>query len=297
MSSLEEKLKWADPEEFSYTRPPFWRSPFFRNRLAVVSGMFIVLIVLAGILAPLIAPHDPNDQDLTRSLQGTGSEYLLGTDKQGRDILSRIIYGTRTALLSALMVVILSEFIGVPLGLISGYYGGFIDNLIMRAWDILLSFPSLLLVILIVAAFGRGLSSAVVALSIVYVPMISRVVRSAALVERELDYVEAARAIGYPDRRIIFRHVLPNCLSPILVQSTIDLAYAILDIAALSFLGLGIQPPTSDWGSMLAEGLSYLYLSPNASLAAGFAIMITVIAFNLFGDGLRAQFDPRQREI
>ncbi|MGQ9628107.1 MAG: ABC transporter permease [Anaerolineae bacterium] len=296
MTTSGKGLTWM-AEEPVYARPPFWRSPFFRNRLALVSGVLIILIVIAGILAPFIAPHDPNDQDLTRSLQGASSEFPLGTDKQGRDILSRIIYGTRTALLSALMVVILSELIGVPLGLIAGYYGGFIDNLIMRAWDILLSFPPLLLVILIVATFGRGLSSAVVALAIVYVPMISRVVRGAALVERELDYVEAARAIGYPDMRIIFRHILPNCLSPILVQSTIDLAYAILDIAALSFLGLGVQPPTPDWGSMLSDGLSYLFLAPNVSLAAGFSIMVAVIAFNLFGDGLRAQFDPRQREI
>jgi peptide/nickel transport system permease protein len=167
----------------------------------------------------------------------------------------------------------------------------------MRLLDMLLAFPALLLAILIVVTFGRGLTNTVVALGVVYVPAIARVVRGVTLVQRHLTYVEAARSMGYGTARILFRHVLPNVTSPILVQSTIDLAYAILDLAALSFLGLGIQPPEPDWGSMLAEGRSFLLLSPYVSLSAGVAIMLAVIAFNLFGDGLRVQLDPKQRKV
>jgi len=273
------------------------KNPFFRNRLAVLSGLILLVILLIALGAPWIAPHDPNVQNLGDSLAPPSSTYWLGTDKLGRDVFSRLVFGTRPTLAGALLVVLLSELIGVPLGLISGYYGGKVDQVIMRALDLLLAFPALLLAILIVATFGSGLINAAIALGIVYVPAIARVVRSVALVQRQQLYVEAARALGYDDRRILFRHILPNVASPIFVQSTIDLAYAILDIAALSFLGLGIQPPEPDWGSMLAEGKAHLLLSPYVSLASGAAIMITVVAFNLFGDGLRAQFDPRQKEI
>ncbi len=272
-------------------------NPFFRNRLAVVSGIILLFILVIAVGAPWIAPHDPNAQNLGDSLAPPSATYWLGADKMGRDVFSRLVYGTRPTLAGAVLVVLLSELIGVPLGLISGYYGGKVDQVIMRALDLLLAFPALLLAILIVATFGSGLINAAIALGIVYVPAIARVVRSVTLVQRQQLYVEAARALGYDDRRILFRHISPNVASPIFVQSTIDLAYAILDIAALSFLGLGIQPPEPDWGSMLAEGKTHLLLSPYVSLASGAAIMITVVAFNLFGDGLRAQFDPRQKEI
>lgn len=274
-----------------------WQSPFFRNRLAVVSGFILVLLFVMAVAAPLVATHDPAVQDLTQSLARPGPDHWLGADKQGRDTWSRLVYGARPTLAGAVLVVLISEIIGVPLGLAAGYYGGKVDNLIMRALDMLLAFPALLLAILIVTTFGRGLTNAVIALGIVYVPAIARVVRSVAMVQRQQTYIEAARAIGYGDGRILFVHLLPNVISPILVQSTIDLAYAILDIAALSFLGLGIQPPDPDWGSMLAEGRAFLLLSPYVAISAGIAVMIAVIAFNLFGDGLRAQLDPRQREI
>lgn len=274
-----------------------WQSPFFRNRLALCSGLLLLLLLVMVVAAPLLATHDPYVQDLTHSLQAPGGEHWLGADKQGRDTWSRIVYGARPTLLGALFVVLISELIGVPLGLAAGYYGGWVDSVIMRILDMLLAFPALLLAILIVATFGRGLTNAVIALGLVYIPAIARVVRSVTLVQRNLTYVEAARSSGVSDRRILFRHLLPNVLSPIIVQSSIDLAYAILDIAALSFLGLGIQPPEPDWGSMLAEGRSFLLLSPYVSLSAGVAIMIAVIAFNLFGDGLRAQLDPKQRKI
>jgi peptide/nickel transport system permease protein len=272
-------------------------SPFLHNHLAVLSGLVLLLLVVMAVGAPWFTRFDPNVQDLGASLKPPGAQHILGTDKMGRDIWSRIVFGTRPTLAGAMLVVLISELIGIPLGLISGYYGGRVDNVIMRTLDLLLAFPALLLAILIVATFGRGLTNTVIALGIVYVPAIARVVRSVTLVQRQQVYVEASRALGYGDFRILFRHVLPNVASPIFVQSTIDLAYAILDIAALSFLGLGIQPPDPDWGSMLAEGKTHLLLSPYVAIFSGLAIMITVIAFNLFGDGLRVHFDPRQREI
>jgi peptide/nickel transport system permease protein len=195
-----------------------------------------------------------------------------------------------------MVVVIVSGAIGIPLGLLAGFFGGKRDALIMRPLDALVAFPALLLAILVVATFGRGLETAVLALGIIYVPAMTRLVRSATLVQRNLAYVDAGKALGYSDRRIVFRHILPNLVAPIVVQSSIDLAYAILDLAALSFLGLGQQPPDPDWGSMLADGRSYLLQNPVPALSAGLSIMIAVVAFNLVGDGLRSQLDPRERE-
>lgn len=277
-------------------RRGFWRSPFFRNRLAVVSGFVLLLLLIIVIAAPLIATHDPAKQDLANSLKPPSAEHWLGTDKQGRDIWSRLVYGARPTLIGAIFVVLIAYSIGVPLGLVSAYYGGRVDTIIMRCLDMLLAFPALLLAILIVATFGRGITNTVIALGIVYVPAIARVVRGATLVQRNQTYTEAAHSMGMGDNRILFRHLLPNVASPILVQGSNDLAYAILDIAALSFLGLGIQPPDPDWGSMLSEGRSYLLLSPYVSIFSGVAIMIAVISFNLFSDGLRAQLDPKQRK-
>ncbi|MGG1661032.1 ABC transporter permease [Brevibacillus sp. NRS-1366] len=270
-------------------------SPFFRNKTAIISGGLILIIVLIALFAPLLAPHDPDAQDLSLSMQSSSADHWFGTDKQGRDIFSRILYGARTTLLGAVFVVLISLLIGVPLGLVSGYFGGRVDSIINRIWDVMLAFPSLLLAFIIVATFGRGFENAIISLGIVYIPMISRIVRSVAMVEKSQSYVEAARTLGYSHTRIIFRHILPNCYSAILVNAMLDLAYAILDLAALSFLGLGVQPPTADWGYMLSEGREYMLISVNAALASGFAIMITVIAFNLFGDCLRDYLDPKQR--
>lgn len=269
-------------------------SPLFRNRAYLVAMVIVAALVLTGLLAPVLAPHSPTATDILQSLDPPSGDHLLGTDKQGRDILSRLMWGTRTTLLSALLVVAISEFVGVPLGLAAGYFGGWVDSLVMRTWDVLLGFPALLLAFLIIAIFGRGLANAIVALGIVYMPMISRVVRGVVLVQRELPYVEAARAIGASHTRIL-GHILRNSVSPILVQSSIDLGYAILDLAALSYLGLGVQPPTADWGAMLADGREYLILSPYTAVAAGCAIMLAVVAFNLLGDGLQAHFDPKRR--
>ncbi len=272
-------------------------SSFLNQRVAVIAGIIIGAIVLSALLAPLLSPYDPNAQDLSKSLQKPSASHMLGTDKQGRDMLSRTIYGARTTLLGALFIVAISALVGIPLGLVSGYFGGKADALIMRVWDVLLAFPALLLAFVFVAAFGRGLQNTVIALGIVYIPALSRLTRSLTLIEKEQTYFEAAKAVGFSDARIIFRHIFPNCISTILAQVTIDLAYAILDLASMSFLGLGVQPPTADWGSMLADGREYLLLSPAQALVPGLAIILTVISFNLFGDGLQAYFDPRQRKL
>lgn len=273
------------------------RSSLARNR-AAVAGLVILLPLVAATLAPwlLSGGQLPNAQDLSISLQFPSGEHLLGADKLGRDVWARIIYGAQPTLLGAFVVILISGAIGIPLGLVAGYYGGRVDAVIMRVLDALLAFPALLLAILVVATFGRGLFTVVIALGVIYVPAMARLIRSVTLVQRSLAYVDAARVLGFSDRRVIFRHILPNLVAAVVVQSTIDLAYAILDIAALSFLGLGQQPPDPDWGSMLSDGRSYLLQNPFPAVSAGLAIMLAVVSFNLVGDGLRAQLDPRERE-
>jgi peptide/nickel transport system permease protein len=257
--------------------------------LTLVAGIVIAIVVLAAVLATLLAPYDSDAQDLALSLKGGSTAHFLGTDKLGRDELSRLLVGARTTLLSALLVVAVSTAAGIPLGLVSGYFGGAVDALVSRTLDVVLAFPALLLALMIVATFGRGTANAVIALSVVYVPAIARLVRSSCLLEKRLPYVEAARALGFSNSRIMFRHVLPNVVPLLLVQAPIDFAYSMLDLAALSFLGLGVQPPRADWGAMLAEGREYLLLSPRLALIPGAAIIVTVVAFNLLGDGLKAR--------
>ena len=270
----------------------WWRMR--HNAKAMIGGAIVVFLLAVALFAPLIAPKDPNDGELADSLATPGQGYALGADKNGRDILSRLIYGARTALGGAILVVAISEIIGVPIGIWAAYRGGWVDETVTRVWDMLLAFPPLLLAFAVVAAFGPGLEKAAIALGILYVPFIARVVRSVTLVQKEMAYTEAARALGYRQGRIIFRHILPNCVSPIIVISSIDIAYALLDLAALSYLGLGVQPPTADWGTMLAEGQLVLLTSPHVALAAGLCIVLAVLGFNLLGDGLRDVLDPRQ---
>ena len=272
----------------------WWR--IRHNPKAMIGGAIIIGLLAVALTAPLIAPRDPTDGELSDSLAPPGQGYVLGADKNGRDVFSRLIFGTRTALGGALLVVLISEIIGVPIGIWAAYRGGWVDETITRVWDMLLAFPPLLLAFAVVAAFGPGLYKAALALGILYVPFIARVVRSVTLVQKEMAYTEAARALGYGQGRIIFRHILPNCISPIIVVSSIDIAYALLDLAALSFLGLGVQPPTPDWGTMLAEGQLVLLTAPHLALAAGLAIVLAVLGFNLLGDGLRDVLDPRQAQ-
>lgn len=264
-----------------------------------VTAAFIILaaILLSCILAPLLAPYDPNAVDLGNGLAKPSLEHLLGTDKTGRDLLSRILFGGRTALTSALLVVLISMVIGIPLGLVSGYRGGLVDSIIMRCCDILLSFPSLLLAFIFVAGLGRNTYNAVLALGIVYVPMLTRLTRSLTLVEKNKVYVSACVSLGYGENRIIYRHILPNCISTILVQITLDVGYAILDLASLSFLGLATQPPKSDWGAMLDEGRAFIFDAPMLFLLPGFVILLVVVSLNIFSDGLHQYLDQAQTDL
>ena len=264
--------------------------------------VIISLLILAGVLfcvifAGSLAKCDPDKIDLKSILKDPSPEHPLGTDKTGRDLFARLLYGGRTSLLSALGVVCISVVIGVPLGLFSGYYGGKLDAVLMRVCDVIVAFPALLLAFIFVAAFGRGLTNAILALGIVYVPMLAKLTRSLMLVQKNQTYVEAAHSIGYSDLRIILYEIFPNCISTILVQLALDLGYAILDMAAMSFLGLGVQPPTADWGYMLEENRVFVTTHPLLALSPGIVIILVVVALNIFSDGVQAYLDPSQRAL
>ena len=271
-----------------------WRE-IARNRLALAGGAVVALLVVLGVAGPWIAPHDPLAQDLAKSLQGPSLEHWFGTDSFGRDIFSRVLYGARISLLVGVASQAIAFALGVLLGVVSGYYGGRIDNLVMRLADVTLAFPTLLLLIAITAAFRPSLVVVFVAIGVVGWAGLARLVRSQALVVRELDFVQAARALGLRDARLLARHVLPNCLAPAIVAVTLGMAGAILLEAALSFIGLGAQPPTPSWGSMISDGRDFLRTAPWISVFPGLAIGLVVLGFNLFGDGLRDAMDPRLR--
>ncbi len=263
---------------------------------AAVAGLTVVLaLVLVAAFAPALAPASPTDQSLIHKLQGPNRAHLMGTDELGRDTLTRVIYGSRVALRVGLLPVVLALVLGVALGLAAGYYGGLTDNAIMRLIDILLAFPWLLLAIGIVAILGPGIDNVIIAVAIIYVPAFARIVRASVLSIKEKEYVEAARAIGQPDWQIMTRHILRNAWAPIIVQGTLAIGQAIIYAAGLSFIGLGTQPPAADWGVMLKSGHEYLRDSPWLGIFPGLAILVTVLAFNLFGDGLRDALDPRIR--
>jgi peptide/nickel transport system permease protein len=273
-----------------------YEGTFFTPPL-IISGILLFLIIFCCIFAPVLAPYSESKQDLSASLAPPSAEHILGADKMGRDLFSRLLYGGRVTLISALGVVIFSVIIGAPLGLFTGFYGGKFDSVVGRCCDVLLSFPSLLLAFIFVTALGRGIISAIIALGIVYVPMLTRLIRSMTLVEKNKTYVEAAESIGFSRPYILFRHILPNCVYTMLVQLTLDLAYAILDLAALSFIGLGVSPPTADWGAMLQEGRNFLLQSPLLALAPGAAIVVTVISLNIFSDCITQYLDPQGRVL
>ena len=268
-----------------------------RRRLAMVGGAVIALLVLLGIAGPWIAPYDPLDQDLSKSLQSPSWAHWFGTDSFGRDILSRVLYGARISLLVGIVSQGIAFSLGVAMGLVSGYYGGKVDALIMRLADVTLAFPTLLLLIAITAAFQPSLAVVFVAIGVVGWAGLARLVRSQTLVVRELDFVQAARALGMNDLRLLTRHVLPNTLAPAIIAVTLGMAGAILLEAALSFIGLGAQPPTPSWGSMISDGRDFLRTAPWISVFPGLAIGLVVLGFNLFGDGLRDAMDPRLRGV
>lgn len=263
----------------------------------IISFTLLAIIILGTLIAPILTPYDPDKLDLSQSLQPPSLQHLLGTDKTGRDLFSRLLFGGQTTLLSALIVVLISIAIGVPFGLLTGYFEGKLDAFIMRLWDIIMAFPALLMAFIFVATFGRGIVTCVIALGIYFIPMISRLTRSLTMTEKHKAYVESARSLGFSHLRILFRHILPNCVSIMLAELTLDIAYAILSLSAMSFLGLGVQPPTSDWGAMLEEGREFLQSSPLLALAPGLTIMITVVSLNVLSDSLQMYFDPKQRRL
>ena len=268
-----------------------------RNTSGLTGLLLITLVTLSAAFAPLIAPYDPVALNSPDRLQGPSGEHLAGTDQYGRDTFSRIVYGGRTSLLVAGTSILVSSLIGTLLGLFAGYYGGWLDVVVMRLTDILLSFPAVLLAIALLAFLGSGFSSLVLAIGIVYVGPFARVARAAVLSLREELFVEASRAAGSSNARILFLTVLPNALAPIIVEVSLRLAYAILIEAGLSFLGLGTPPPAPSWGQMIAENRRFLALSPWATVAPGLAIMVAVLGFNLLGDGLRDILDPRLKAV
>ena len=267
---------------------------FRRNRAAVSGLVVIVLLVALALAAPLLAPYAPEAQNLRERLRPPSGSHWFGTDEFGRDVLSRVLYGARISLLTGLVPVLSGLLVGTSIGLVAGYYGGRLDNALMRVMDVLLAFPSLLLALAVVGALGPGLVNAVLAVAIVAVPGYARLARSVAIATREEEFVQAARALGARDPRLLLRHVLPTALGPLSVQATLGIGFAILSMAGLSFLGLGVQPPTADWGEMLARGRRFLPDSAWLLVFPGAAISLTVLAFNLFGDGLRDALDPRE---
>ncbi len=268
-----------------------------RHRSATLGLTVVLLEIAAAALAPLLAPSPPSVQDLRNRLAPPGAlRHPLGTDELGRDILSRLVFGARISLTVGLLVVGVAAGLGVPAGALAGYNPRW-DSPIMRLTDLMLAFPGVLLALVIVAILGPGLWQAMLAVGIQSVPVFIRITRASALSVRVLDYIQAASAVGVSDRRILSRHVLPNCLPPVLVQATFSMATAIITTASLSFLGLGAQPPSPEWGAMLATGRVNMYLAPHVTLFPGLAIFTTVLAFNLLGDGLRDLLDPRLRGV
>lgn len=269
----------------------------FRNKRAVVGGIVLIMIVLMAVFAPYISKYDPVKQDIRSRLQPPSKDHIFGTDQFGRDTFTRVIYGARLSLRVGFTSIAISLVIGSALGLIAGYYGGILDNVIMRFIDILLALPGFLLALAIVAALGPGLENVVIAIGISYIPSFARMMRSSVLSIRELDYVSAAEAVGAPDWRVILLHILPNSLNPIIVLTTLSLAGAILSAAGLSFLGMGAQPPTPEWGSMIAAARPFIRVSHWAVTVPGLAIFTTVMCLNLVGDGLRDALDPRMKNV
>lgn len=263
-----------------------------RNPSGLIGFIIILLVILAALFAPLLSPFDPIEINAADRLQGPSPKHWLGTDQYGRDTLSRIIYGGRVSLSVAFCAIALASSIGILLGLLAGYYRGWLDVVVMRLTDILLSFPVMLLAIALLAFWGSGFRSLVVAIAMVYIGPFARVTRAATLSLRESLFVEAERALGSNDLRIMFITILPNAFAPLIVEISLRLAYAILIEAGLSFLGLGTPPPAPSWGQMIAEARRYLVLSPWATVSPGLAIMVIVLGFNLLGDGLRDALDP-----
>lgn len=271
-----------------------WKG-FKKNRLAMVGAVIILVFVLMAIFANVIAPEGYNNQVLMDRLQPPSAKHWLGTDGLGRDIFNRIVYGARISIRVGVLSVIGSIILGTILGVVAGYYGRWVDVLISRIFDIILAFPGVLLAIGIVAVLGPSLTNALIAIATINIPRFGRVIRSRVLSLKEEDYIMAAKSIGMKDSRILFRHILPNSFAPLIVQATLGIGTAILNAAALGFLGLGAQPPHPEWGAMLSDAIKFIQQAPWTVFFPGLAIMLTVLGFNLIGDGLRDALDPRMK--
>lgn len=290
-------LAGENPAEQSRQASEFRRfvRVFFGRKVALFSSVLIVLVILVAILAPVLAPHDPFEQDLKQVLQLPSTNHLLGTDQLGRDVLSRLIYGARTSLIVGIVSVGIAAAAGLILGLIAGYFGGWLNSIIMRFIDALMAIPPIPLSLAIAAMLGGGITNIMISVGISLIPLYCRIICGKVLSIRENDYIVAADIIGSNNLRVMFLHLLPNCSSTIIVLITLNLGIAILAEASLSFLGVGIAPPGAAWGSMVQDGIKYLRMSPLLSFAPGLCIMLVVWSFNMIGDGLRDALDPRLR--
>jgi peptide/nickel transport system permease protein len=270
----------------------------FKNPLTSLGALLVAGMLAVALLAPAIAPYPDQGaglSNLQHRLEAPSGAYLLGTDQLGRDVLSRVIYGTRIALRAAFSVILVVIAVGTPLGIVAGYAGGVVDEVIMRFSDLILAFPSLLLAVAIVAALGPNLTNAMIALSVPWWPWYTRIVRGQTISLKQRQFVEAARAAGVPAPRFMLRHILPNCVTPVIVQATLDMGYIILALSGLSFLGLGSQPPTADWGVMISEGRTYILDHWWISTFPGLAILVCGLGFNLVGDGIAEVLNPKRR--
>jgi len=294
---FDERTDGATPEvDDDIETVSLWRDAFRRlrrDKLAMASGIVLLLVILIAILAPVLAPHSPTAVSLGDRLKPPFSPgHFLGTDQLGRDLLSRLMYGGRISVTTGVMAVLVALIFGTIIGLLAGYYRGFVDTVSLFGINVLNAFPYILLAIAIIAALGPGLTNAMIAISIVGIPYYARIVRGAVFSLRERDFIQAERALGASDFRIITRHILPNCVSPIIVAATLDVGWMIVMAAGLSFLGLGAQPPAAEWGVILSEGQEYIRNAPYISLLAGLMIFIVVLCLNFLGDGMRDALDP-----
>ena len=270
---------------------------FLKNKSAVVGLIILGIFVFIAIFGDMIAPYDPTQINLGNTFSEPNSQHWLGTDNVGRDIFSRMLSGAKVSLTISIIGVSMGVFFGMFLGVIGGYFGKWLDSIVVGIIDVLLSFPGILLAIFIIAIFGTGLFNIMLAVGVFSIPTFARIIRSSILSSKQMDYIEATRALGSNDIRIIFKHIIPNSLSPIIVQSTLMLGRAILITSGLSFLGLGVQPPNPEWGAMLSSARVYLRSSPIASIAPGVAITLVVLSFSLVGDGLRDALDPKLKNL
>lgn len=298
MSQLELVVKEETLSEISYpTRSPMkmMTNRFKKNKRAMLGLWMVLVFIVVAIFAPMIAPYDPIEQNMEIMLDPPSLKHPLGTDEFGRDMLSRIIYGAQISLAIGTVGVLIAVIFGVALGTIAGYFGGWIDSVIMRIMDIFMAFPSFLLALAIVSVLGPGMVNVMIAIGIFSIPNFSRIARSAVISIKSKEFIEATRAMGGTDTRIIMKHLIPNSISPIIVLSTMRIATAIITAAGLSFLGMGAQPPTPEWGAMLSTGREYLRVAPHVSTIPGLAIMFLVLGFNMLGDGLRDALDPKMK--